>query len=125
MNKPRLVAIAVLSILLAGGAVQELIVRGINGGDTGPLIIGVIGICVAMDAIIATLFLWRRHPAAPIIGLVAGVAMIAFHAFAALPPERYAGVGALAAGILSGLLLIWAAVDARSGSFVTRRSVSR
>src|SRR5688572_1970553 len=77
-----------VAIFLGFGAVEELVIRGIRGGEGQPLIIGVAGALVSLLLGLAALALWRQHRAAPRLASVAAVAAIAFHVYAALPPHR-------------------------------------
>ncbi|HJU69834.1 MAG TPA: hypothetical protein VJ650_16470 [Gemmatimonadaceae bacterium] len=89
-------AIAVFGILVAAflgfGAVQELVVRGIQGGEVQPLIVGVTGTVVSLLLALAALALGRRQQRARPLAIVAAIAAILFHVYAALPPHRYVGL---------------------------------
>jgi hypothetical protein len=106
MRTLRSLAVIVLAAVLGAAAVQELVVRGIRGGEGQPLVVGVAGVAVCALAVAAALALWRRSRAAPRLATVGGVLAIAFHLFAALPPERNVGALAMALGVLMGVLLL-------------------
>ncbi len=88
-------AAAVVGVLVAAflgfGAVEELIVRGVRGGEVQPLIVGLLGAVVSVLLALASLALWRRHTRARRLAIVAAIAAMTFHAYAALPPHRNAG----------------------------------
>jgi hypothetical protein len=96
MTTPLRTAAAALGILVATflgfGAVDELLVRGIRGGEIQPLIVGLVGATVSALLALATFALWRQHESARPLAGVAAVAGIVFHAYAALPPHRNAGL---------------------------------
>ena len=107
-------AIGALGILVATflgiGAVEELVVRGIRGGEGQPLMVGVAGTMVSMLLGLAAWALWRRRQSARRLAVGAGVAALVFHAYAALPPHRNVGLLALVvAGAYSAALLGFAA----------------
>lgn len=81
-----------VAALLGSGAVQELVVRGIRGGEVQPLIIGVTGTVVSVLLALAALALGSRHHSARPLAIVAAIAGIVFHVYAALPPHRYVGL---------------------------------
>lgn len=106
--------IALFSILVAlflgYGAVEEFVVRGVRGGETQPLVVGLVGIFVSLLLVAAGLALWRRHPSARRLALLAAAASVAFHVYAALPPHRNVGVLALLVGAGYGLILLGVAL---------------
>ena len=115
-------AAAVVGVLVAAflgfGAVEELIVRGVRGGEVQPLIVGLLGTVVSLLLALASLALWRRHTSARRLAIVAAIAAITFHAYAALPPHRNAGLLVLmVAGAYAVALLGLALADGvrRSG----------
>ena len=82
----------VVALFLGFGAVDELLVRGIRGGETQPLVVGLLGTAVSLLLAMAAIALWRQHRSARRMAIIAAVAGIAFHAYAALPPHRNAGL---------------------------------
>lgn len=110
--------IALFSILVAlflgYGAVEEFVVRGVRGGEGQPLVVGLVGVVVSLLLLAAGVALWRRRPARRLL-LVAGLASVLFHAYAALPPHRNVGVLALLVGAGFGLLLLGFALTSRGG----------
>jgi len=82
----------VVALFLGFGAVDELLVRGIRGGEIQPLVVGLLGTAVSLLLAMAALALWRQHRSARRMAIIAAVAGISFHAYAALPPHRNAGL---------------------------------
>jgi hypothetical protein len=113
-------ASAMLGILLATflgfGAVEELVVRGIRGGEVQPLIVGLIGAGVSVLLALASLALWRQHASARRLTIVAALAIIMFHAYAALPPHRNVGLLVLLVAAAYGVVLLAMALGPESGS---------
>src|SRR5262245_51029956 len=88
----------VVGLLLAFGGIQEVIVRGILGGERVPFVVGVIGTAVSLLLSLSGVALWRRWRGARELTLLACVLVAVFCVIAALPP-RYVGVGALLVGV--------------------------
>jgi hypothetical protein len=103
-------AIGTLGVLVAAllgfGAVQELLVRGIRGGEVQPLLVGVGGTLVSVMLALAALAWWRRRAGARRIAVVAALAVIVFHTYAALPPHRNVGLLALTMAVTYSLALL-------------------
>jgi hypothetical protein len=95
-----------VALLLAFGAAKELWVRGVEGGEIQPFIIGLVGIAVSIMLATSGIALWRRWPRTWQILMVAGLSSVLFHVYAALPPHRYVGMFALLLGAGFGLILI-------------------
>ncbi len=116
-------AIALLSILVAlflgFGAVQEFIVRGVQGGEVQPLLVGLAGIVVSLLIIASGIAFWQRRPTAHRLLLIAGVSSILFHVYGALPPHRYIGVLVLFVGVGYGLVLLGVALWSKGGKTQT------
>lgn len=106
-----------VALFLGYGAIEELIVRGVRGGETQPFVIGAVGIAVSVLLAAAGVALWRRAEGARRLAVVAAVASVLFHVYAALPPHRNVGILVLIVGAGYGLLLL--ALTLTSG---TRRS---
>lgn len=104
-----------VALFLGFGAVEELVVRGIRGGEAQPFFIGLAGIVVSLLLAASGVALWRRWPAARRLVLLTAVASVAFHVYAALPPHRNVGVLALLVGAGSGLILLGVALSPRGG----------
>jgi hypothetical protein len=102
--------VALFSILVAlflgYGAVEELVVRGVRGGEAQPFVVGLAGIVVSVLLIAAGLAHWRRGPSSRPLLLVAALASLVFHVYAALPPHRNVGILALLVGAGYGLVLV-------------------
>lgn len=96
----------VVAALLGFGAVQELWVRGVRGGETQPFWIGLAGALVCALLALSGFALWRPLPGARTLVVLAAVSSIVFHVYAALPPHRNVGVAALIIGAGYGLLLL-------------------
>ena len=111
--------IALFSILVAlflgYGAVEEFVVRGVRGGEVQPLIVGLVGVVVSLMLAAAGVAIWRRHPSARRLALLAAASSVAFHVYAALPPHRNVGILALLVGAGFGLLLLGVALGSRGG----------
>jgi hypothetical protein len=103
-------AAAALGILMAAllgfGAVEELIVRGVRGGEVQPLVVGLAGALVSLLLALATVALWRQHTEARGLAIVAALAAIAFHGYAAMPPHRNVGLLVLVVAAAYGAVLL-------------------
>jgi hypothetical protein len=95
-----------VSLLLGAGAAQELVVRGVRGGETQPFAVGAAGILVSLLLAASALALWRRWPGARRLVLAAASLSVGFHVYAALPPHRNVGGLALLIGAGYGLALL-------------------
>ena len=112
-------AAAALGVLVATflgfGAVQELVVRGIRGGEIQPLIIGLAGAIVSVLLALAPVALWRQHRGARQLAGVAAVAGVVFHVSAALPPHRYVGILVLVIAVAYSATLLVIALGREPG----------
>lgn len=103
-------ALAVLNILVAlflgYGAVDELINRGIRGGEVQPFVLSLVGIVASLLLAVSGIALWRRWPNARRLAIVAAALLIAMHAYGALPPHRNVGILALVVAVGYGLVLL-------------------
>ena len=104
-----------VALFLGYGALEELIVRGVRGGEAQPFVIGAVGIVVSVLLAISGIALWRRRQGAWRLAFVAAVASVLFHVYAALPPHRNVGVLVLLVGAGYGLLLLVVGLSARGG----------
>ena len=95
-----------VALFLGFGAVQELIVRGVRGGEVQPFFVGLVGLIVSVLLAISGIALWRQWPMARRLALLAAISLVAFHVYAALPPHRNVGVPALIVGAGYGLVLL-------------------
>jgi hypothetical protein len=95
-----------VAMLLGFGAVEELVVRGVRGGEVQSLLVGLAGAFVSLLLVLAVLALWRHHVNARPLAIVAGIAVTVFHAYAALPPHRYVGFLVLALATVYGAALL-------------------
>jgi len=106
------VAAAVIAIALGFGAVQELVVRGVRGGEPQPLAVGAVGAVGAVASgllLAAAAALWREAAGAPRLAGVAAAVSAGFHAYAALPPHRNVGPAALLLALAASAALLWLA----------------
>jgi len=103
------VAAAVIAIALGFGAVQELVVRGVRGGEPQPLAVGAVGAIASGLLLAAAAALWREAAGAPRLAGVAAAVSAGFHAYAALPPHRNVGPAALLLALAASAALLWLA----------------
>src|SRR5262245_25992100 len=89
----------VVGLILAFGGGQEVIVRGIIGGERIPFIVGAIGTAVSLMLSLSGVALWRRWHGARGLALLACALVALFSVMAALPPPRYVGFAALLLGV--------------------------
>lgn len=101
---------AILSILvglvLGYGAVEELIVRGIRGGEVQPGIVGAVAAVASALLILSGVAQLRRWPNAWRLVLAAALLCVAVHTYGALPPHRNVGPLALLLGTGYGVSLL-------------------
>ncbi|HEX7173750.1 MAG TPA: hypothetical protein VF240_00510 [Pyrinomonadaceae bacterium] len=102
-----------VALFLGYGAVEELIVRGVRGGETQPFVIGLIGIVVSVLLVVSGIALWQRRAGARRLAIVAAIASMLFHVYAALPPHRNVGILVLIVGAGYGLLLLGVGLSSR------------
>jgi hypothetical protein len=107
MRSARLIAIVVFALFVGFGAAQELIVGGIRGGATVPLVVGLVGLVVDLICIATAVLLWRGSPLGTRAAPIAGALAILFHAIIWLPPIRIAGTLAGILGVALGILLVY------------------
>jgi hypothetical protein len=105
-----------VAALLGFGAVQELVVRGIRGGEVQPLIVGLIAAIVNILLLFAAVAVWRQASGARRTAIVAAVAAIVVHAYAALPPHRNVGMFALAVAVTYAGILLLAGLRSSGGA---------
>ena len=95
-----------VALLLGFGALEEMIVRGIHGGETQPLVIGLVGAAVSVLLAVSGIAYARRWRRGRVLLIAAGLFLIDFHGYAALPPHRNVGILALIVGVVYGLFLV-------------------
>jgi hypothetical protein len=105
----------VVAIFLGYGAVQELIVRGIRGGETQPFFVGLVGLMVSLLVASSGIALLRKWPVARRLVLLAGISSLAFHVYAALPPHRNVGLLVLLVGAGYGAILLCVTLSSGGG----------
>ncbi len=112
--------LAVLSLLVAlllgFGAAQELFVRGIQGGEVQPFVIGLVGLALSLLMAVTGVALWRRWTVARQLAVATGLASILFHVYGALPPHRTMGMFALLLGVGFGLVLLYEGLISKTKS---------
>ena len=106
----------VVALLLGYGAVAELWIRGVRGGETQPFVIGVIGALVSLALAASAVARLRRWEDARQLTIFTAVALIAFHVYAALPPHRNVGVGVALLATACGLVLLAVSFVRRDGA---------
>ena len=110
MSGPARSAVGIIGVLVAAalgfGAVQELVVRGVRGGEVQAFVVGLLGAVVSLSLGLAALAQWRRRTGARRMAIIAALAAIVFHAYAALPPHRYVGMFALLIAVVYAVILL-------------------
>ena len=95
-----------VALFLGYGALEELIVRGVRGGEAQPFVIGAVGVVVSVLLAVSGIALWRRREGARRLAVVAAVSSVLFHVYAALPPHRNVGILVLVVAVAYGLVLL-------------------
>ena len=112
--------LAVLSILVAlflgFGAVQEIIVPGIQGGLIQALVVGIAGTFVSVLLAVSGIASWQQWAVARRLVPLAAISLIVFHVYAALPPHRNVGMLALIVAVGYGLILLASSLSSRGSS---------
>ena len=104
-----------MAVLIGYGAMEELIVRGIRGGEMQPLLIGVSGIAVSILLITSGIAMLRKTHSARRLVVITAILCILFHVYAALPPHRNVGIPGLIIGAGYGLALLLTTLGSRGG----------
>lgn len=103
-------ALAVLNIVVAlylgYGAVAELWIRGVRGGETQPLAVGVVGALVSLALAVSGFARLRRWGGARRLTILTALALIAFHVYSALPPHRNVGIKIALLATVYGVALL-------------------
>jgi hypothetical protein len=92
-----------IALALGFGALQELYVLGIQGGQVRPFWAGAIGALVCALLVASSIALWRSWKGARGLAISAALLFIAFHLYASLPPHRNVGIGTALAACAYGL----------------------
>ena len=108
-----------VALFLGYGAVGELVVRGVRGGETQPFVVGLLGVFVSLLLAVSGVAYWRRWPSARRLLVAAAALSILFHAYAALPPHRNVGILVLVVAVGYGLVLLGVAAGAGGRKVVT------
>ena len=82
----------IIALLFGFGALQELYVLGIQGGQVQPFWVGAIGAILCALLLASSVAFWRRWKGARGFAISAAVLFIGFHVYASLPPHRKVGV---------------------------------
>jgi hypothetical protein len=117
-------ALLVAALLLGFGALQELWIRGIIGGEVQPLVVGAIGAILSCLLAGTGVALWRRPASARRLALGTAAAVSTFHVYAALPPHRNVGLIALLVALIAAGLLVARAMYRESGAPHQRRDAA-
>ena len=110
----------VVTLFLGYGAVAELWIRGVRGGETQPLVIGIVGALVSLALAVAGVARLRRWENARQLTIFTAVALVVFHAYAALPPHRNVGILVLLVATAYGLALLAVSLRGRGGERAAR-----
>ena len=105
-----------VALFLGYGAVDELWERGIRGGETQPLVIGIVGALVSLALAVSGVARLRRWANVRQLQIFAALLLIAFHVYAALPPHRNVGIAVLVIATGYGLLLLAVSLVGRDGA---------
>jgi hypothetical protein len=112
-----------IALAFGFGALQELWVLGIQGGQVQPFWAGVIGALVCVLLMASAIALWRHWRNARGFAISAALLFIVFHAYAALPPHRNVGVGMALVACAYGLGFLVVVLRYDRTSQVTARPV--
>lgn len=111
-----------IALAFGFGALQELYVLGIQGGQVQPFWTGAIGALVCVLLMVSAVALWRRWKNAREIAIPAALLFIAFHVYAALPPHRNVGIGMALVASVYGLAFLFYALRRDRMAPVTPRA---
>lgn len=103
----------VMALFLGYGAVAELWIRGVRGGETQPLVIGIVGALVSLALAVSGFARLRRWVNARQLTVFTAVALVAFHVYAALPPHRNVGIGVALLATAYGVVLLAVSLTGR------------
>jgi hypothetical protein len=96
----------VVALFLGYGAIEELWIRGVRGGETQPFVVGIVGALASLALVVSGFAHWRRWANARQLTIFTAVALVAFHVYAALPPHRNVGILVLLVATVYGLVLL-------------------
>jgi hypothetical protein len=88
---PAFVFSLVAAALLIFGGVQELYIRGIQGGEVQPFWVGVFGAASTALLLLAVVARWRRGAAANNLVRAAALVVIVVHLYGAFNADRNVG----------------------------------
>lgn len=104
-----------VAFFLGYGAVAELWIRGVRGGEAQPAAVGVAGILVSLALAVSGVARLRRWPNVRQLTTFTAVALIIFHLYAALPPHRNVGILVALVATVYGLVLLAVSLAGRRG----------
>jgi hypothetical protein len=104
-----------VALFLGYGAVGELWIRGVRGGEAQPAVMGAVGILVSLALAVCGVARLRRWPNVRQLTVFTAVALIAFHVYAALPPHRNVGILVVLVATVYGLVLLAVSLAGRNG----------
>ena len=113
---PLLIALLVAASLLGFGALQEFWIRGIEGRELQPLVVGAAGTLVSFGLAGTAIALRRQRAPARRLALWTAAGVSSFHVYAALPPHRYVGFPALLMALFAAGLLVTRAIGDTRGA---------
>ena len=106
----------VVALFLGYGAVAELWIRGVRGGETQPFVVGLVGAMVSLALAASGVARLRRWHGARRLTIFAAAALVAFHVYAALPPHRNVGIAVALVATVYGLVLLAVSLAGRGGA---------
>jgi len=95
-----------VALFLGYGAVAELWIRGVRGGETQPFIVGAVGALTSLALAVAGLARLRRWDNVRQLTIFTAVALVAFHVYSALPPHRNVGIKIALLATVYGVVLL-------------------
>ena len=100
----------IAAVSLGLGAVQELIVRGLQNRELQPALVGIAGATVSVLLLVAGVAYVQRKSHARRLGIAAAMLSLAVHGYAVLPPHVNVGFPALLVAMISAVVLLVAAM---------------
>ena len=95
-----------VALFMGSGVVEEFWVRGVGGGETQPLVIGIVGALVSLALAVSGLARMRGWANTRQLTIFTAVALVAFHIYAALPPHRNVGILVALVATVYGIVLL-------------------
>lgn len=100
----------IAAVSLGFGAVQEIIVRGLQNRELQPALVGIAGATVSVLLLVAGVAYVQRKSYARWLCIAAAMLSLAVHGYAALPPHVNVGFPALLVAMISAVVLLVAAM---------------